>query len=219
MPSRRRAADGRTPPGGVAPIERAFDALRFGADRTLNLRDDLPTAEQAVARAEAWLRQKQAEGVREVLVVTGRGVRSLDGVGRVREAVRKHLTALKRLNVVGEVSEHTAGSVVVTLLPFRAVVEPPRLRTKGAARAPVVAPATPTELAALAPATRDALRTLAHAAIDRLGVRLVTEAMVADEMRAQFAALSAALPPDVADREGALRALCARVHEALLDET
>lgn len=219
MPSRRPAADRRTPAGGVAPVARAFDALRFGADRTLNLRDALPTAEEAVRRADAWLRQKQAEGTREVLVVTGRGLGSLDGVGRVREAVRRHLTALKRLNVVDAVTEHTPGSVVVTLLPFRAVVEAPRLRTKGAARAPTVAPSTPAELAALAPATRDALRALAQAAIDRLGVRTVTDAMLADEMRTQFATLTAALPADVADREAALRELCARMHDQLLDET
>jgi hypothetical protein len=214
MPSSRRK--GAAAPARVTPIERAFDALRFGADRTLNLRDDLPTAEQAVRRAEAWLRQKQAEGVREVLVVTGRGLGSLDGVGRVREAVQRHLSSLKRLNVVADFADHSPGSCVVTLLPFAAVIEAPRLRKKGRA---VPAPAPdPAELAALDAPTRAALRELAVAAIERLGVRETTDAMIADEMRTQFATLAGAVDPAVTDPEAALRALALRMAAELREE-
>jgi hypothetical protein len=216
MPSRGRGADGgRTPPRGVAPIERAFDALRFGPDRTLNLRDDLPTTDQATRRVEAWLRQKQAEGVREVLVVTGRGLGSLDGVGRVREAVRRHLTTLKRFNIVETVVDHSPGSCVVTLLPFRAVVEAPRLRKGARTRPPV---AIPDQLAALAPATRDALHALALAAIERLGVRAPSDTMIADEMLSQFAALASALDKGVPDRDAALREMAEHVRWQIVDE-
>ena len=216
MPSSRRNGPRPTPAPGVAPIERAFDALRFGAERTLNLRDDLPTAEQAVRRAEAWLRQKQAEGVREVLIVTGRGLGSLDGVGRVREAVLRHLTVLKRLNVVADHADHSPGSCVVTLLPFSAVIEAPRLRKKG--RGQPAAPPDPAELAALAEPTRAALRDLALAAIERLGVREVTDLMIADEMRAQFAALSRAVDPVAADPDAALRTLAERMAREIREE-
>jgi hypothetical protein len=98
----------------VIPIERAFDELRFGAARTLNLRDGLPTVAQGETRVESWLRRQQAEGGGEVLVITGRGLGSLDGVGKVREAVLRRCTQLKRLNVVVEVREHGPGAVVVT---------------------------------------------------------------------------------------------------------
>jgi hypothetical protein len=40
-----------------------------------------------------------------VLIITGRGLGSLDGVGRVRQAVQRRCTQLKRLNVVVEVRE------------------------------------------------------------------------------------------------------------------
>jgi hypothetical protein len=217
MPSRRPADRGRgTPSSGVQPIERAFDALRFGADRTLNLRDALPTAEQATARADAWLRQQQADGVHEVLVITGRGLGSLDGVGRVREAVLRKLVQLKRLNVVDTITEHTPGSCIVTLQPFAAVIDAPRLRKKKAATAPP--PADPAELAALSPDTRAALRALAQVAIERLGVRSPSDAMLAGEMRAQFAALVPAIPADAPDRDAALRELAERLRWELLDD-
>ena len=64
------------PPGRsatpVMPIARVFDELRFGAARTLNLREGLPTVAQAEIRVESWLRLQQAEGGGEVLVITGR---------------------------------------------------------------------------------------------------------------------------------------------------
>jgi hypothetical protein len=37
----------------------SFDEANFGTDRTLNLRESLPSAIEARARAEAWLRMKQ----------------------------------------------------------------------------------------------------------------------------------------------------------------
>ena len=171
----------------MIPIERAFDELRFGAARTLNLRDGLPTVAQAEIRVDAWLRQQQAASAGEVLVITGRGLRSLDGVGRVRAAVLSRCIQLKRLNVVLEVREHGPGAVVVTVAPLRALVEAPRMRT---GRLTPTHIADPGELAALPSEIRVQLRQIAELAIQRLGVRDPSDEMIADEMRAQFGALA-----------------------------
>jgi len=171
----------------VIPIERAFDALRFGASKTLNLRDGLPTVAQAEARVDSWLRMQQADGGGEVLVITGRGLGSLDGVGRVREAVLKRCTQLKRLNVVLETREHGPGALVVSVAPLRVLVDAPRLRTGRKTPTPV---ADPGELAAIPEQIRAVLREVALITVQRLGIREPTEGMVADEMRMQFGALA-----------------------------
>ena len=44
---------------GLVGLQRAFDEVRFGATRTLNLRESLPTGAEAARRLEAWLRQHQ----------------------------------------------------------------------------------------------------------------------------------------------------------------
>ncbi len=194
----------------VIPIERAFDELRFGASRTLNLRDGLPTVAQAEVRVESWLRQHQADGGGEVLVITGRGLGSLDGVGKVREAVLRRCTQLKRLNVVVDVREHGPGALVVTVESLKALVDAPRLRT--GRKTPTSVP-EPSELAALPEDIRTLLRELANVTILRLGVREPSESMVADEMRAQFGALAPSIV-GAADPMIALR----RVGERLLQE-
>jgi hypothetical protein len=203
-----------TPDETVVPIERAFDMLRFGADRILNLRDGLPTAAQAETRVDAWLRRQQAAGVVEVLVITGRGVRSLDGVGKVRASVLRRCTQLKRLNVVASVSEHGPGALIVRVAPLRALVNAPRLRT---GRKPLPSPIDPSELGALSPTVRTVLREVATLAIQRLGVALPTEAMIADEMRAQFASLAASVVHDD-DRDAALLRVAMRLRQELFEE-
>jgi hypothetical protein len=204
----------RPVPAGVIPIERAFDELRFGAARTLNLRDGLPTVPQAERRIEAWLRQRQAEGGGDVLVITGRGLGSLDGVGKVREAVLRRCTQLKRLNVVVAVREHGPGALVVTVAPLRALVDAPRLRTGRKSPAPLVEPG---ELAALPGDIVARLRHLAELTIQRLGVREPSEMMVAGEMRAQFAALAAGVA-GADDPEEAFRRVADRLLQELHDE-
>ena len=204
----------RPPLAGVIPIERAFDELRFGAARTLNLRDGLPTVPQAERRVEAWLRLQQADGGGDVLVITGRGLGSLDGVGKVREAVLRRCTQLKRLNVVVAVREHGPGAVVVTVAPLRALVDAPRLRTGRKTPAPLVEPG---ELAALPADIVAQLRHLALLTIQRLGVRDPSDAMVVDEMRAQFAALASGII-GAADPEAALRRVADRLLQELHDE-
>jgi Smr domain len=194
----------------VIPIERAFDELRFGATRTLNLRDGLPTVAQAEIRVETWLRQQQADGGGDVLVITGRGLGSLDGVGKVRAAVLKRCTQLKRLNIVTEVREHGPGALVITVAPLRALVEAPRLRT---GRKPPIPVSDPAELAALPDDIRATLRAIAELTVQHLGVRVPSEAMVADEMRAQFATIAPAVSA-APDRMDALRRMTLRLlHE------
>ncbi len=204
----------RRPVTPVIPIERAFDELRFGTARTLNLRDALPTVAQAEARLEAWLRQRQADGGGDVLVVTGRGLGSLDGVGRVREAVLTRCRRLKRLNVVADVREHGPGAVVVTVLPLRAVINAPRLRT---GRKTPVQLGEPGELSALPDDIRAILREVALLAIQRLGVLNPGESTIADEMRWQFGVLSSGIA-DSADLTGALRSVATRLLRDLREE-
>jgi hypothetical protein len=88
----------------------------------------------------------------------------------------------------------------VELAPVRRLYEAPRPR---AARLP--AETAPAELAALDAATRRALRALAVATLDGLGVRDRSESIVHDEMVRQFAALAAAVPAGPG-REARLRA-------------
>ena len=178
-------------PRSLTPLQQAFDEARFGARRTLNLRAQLPTVADAVARAEQWLRQQQVEGASEVLVITGRGAGSEGGVSPVREAVARLLPSLRRRNVIRAFQEHTTGSFVVTLAPVRALFEVPRRRREKGGEAPHV-PVSP-QLAALEADTVALLAELATLQLAALGVRGATPAMVEEEMVRQFVALSPAV--------------------------
>jgi hypothetical protein len=196
----------------LSDLWKAFDDARFGAERTLNLRAALPTADEATRRADAWLRQQQIAQTGDVLIITGRGKGSQDGVSVVREAVIRLLHSLKRKGVVAKHEEHTAGSFVVTLAPMHELLEAPRrLRdeARGAAAPPV---ASPPSLDALEPATRDLLRDLASHALTHLGVQ-DREPFLEGEMLRQFSVLAAAIPRGV-ERERWLREAIRRAMEA-----
>jgi len=181
----------------------ALDEARFGPGRTLNLRAVLPTPAQATARAEAWLRQKQVERAGEVLVITGRGNRSIAGVSVVRQAVLGLLNALRRRGVIDAVREHTAGSFVVTLAPLSSLRSAPRRRND-----PTHAQAAdPRVLSGLSRDTRRLLRSVALSSLESLGVR-EPEAFVEREMVAQFSHLGATI------RDGPMRE--ERLRNALL---
>lgn len=199
---RRRGAPGLAVPSYRA-LQRALDEARFGAARTLNLRALLPTPAQAATRAEAWLREKQASQAGEVLVITGRGNQSADGVSVVRERIVRLLASLRRRGVVREVVEHTPGSFVVRLAPLSALRTAPQRQRERAAPPP----ADPAALAALAPATRELLRRVALRALEELGVHDPAP-FLPDEMVAQFAHVAAGVP-DGADRERRLHAALA----------
>lgn len=153
---------------GFTGLQQAFDEVRFGAERTLNLRESLPSGAEAARRVESWLRQHQVQRSDELLVITGRGNNSDAGVSVVREATIRVFHELRRKGVVREFVEHTPGSFVVAVAPMSAMLDAGKRRREHEALPP---PATPPTLAALDPATRDLLRVLAERSLDTLGVR------------------------------------------------
>jgi hypothetical protein len=198
------------------PLQHALDELRFGRTGTLNLRASLPTAAEAVKRTESWLRMKQAEGAREVLVVTGRGNQSFARVPVVREAVRRLLSFLSTRGVVADHSEHSPGSFAVRLLPLNASMSRAASGTGPAGMLPL----DPPTLDGLSPDTLEQLRILASGTLQALGVRDPSPAFIEDEMQRQCAQLAATLPgAATADaREVLLRASIARAIERLDDD-
>ncbi|GAC1650357.1 MAG: hypothetical protein NVS4B3_08990 [Gemmatimonadaceae bacterium] len=176
-------------------VRQALDEARFGRERTLNLRATLPTVPDALARTEAWLREKQVAQTDDVLIVTGRGNNSPEGKSVVHDAVEKLLRTLKRKGVVRSYAPYTSGSFTVSLAAVSALWESPkRKRDDGTASTR----ADPPSLAALGPETREVLRALALRSLDALGIRDAGP-FVQQEMLAQFGAISAGVP------EGPLR--------------
>jgi len=153
---------------GLAGLQQAFDEVRFGSERTLNLRASLPTGAEAARRVESWLREQQMQRAAELLVITGRGNNSEGGVSVVREATIRVFHELRRKGVVESFVEHTAGSFVVTVAPVSAVLDAGARR---GAPAPPPAPVTPPTLEALDSETRTLLRALAERSLDAIGVR------------------------------------------------
>ncbi len=199
-----------------APVAAAFDELRFGREQTLDLRSSLPSGPEAARRAESFLRERQVAGSREVLVITGRGNQSADGVAVVRPAVAGILARLRRVGVVAGWTEHTPGSFAVTPAPITALFEAPR--RAGAARSDAThAPmdVDPAGLAGLEPSTRAALRALAIRALHALGVP-ADEPFVHDEMARQFAVLCQSIHPGPA-RDAHLRAAARQALDELDD--
>jgi hypothetical protein len=195
----------------TASVAAAFDEVRFGRENMLDLRSSLPTATEASRRAELFLRERQVAGATACLVITGRGNQSANGVPVVRPAVERVFLRLRRTGVVGEWSEHTPGSFVVTPAPLRALFEAPR-RHGDQRRTTVVDPAA---LSGLQPATREVLRQLAVRSLHALSVP-ADESFVHDEMQRQFALLSAAVVAGP-DRESRLCTAALRVLDELDD--
>ena len=193
----------------LVAMRQALDEARFGSARTLNLRATLPSVREAITRTEAWLRQRQVDNAGEVLIITGRGRGSPDGVSPVREAVEKLLGSLRRRGVVAQHREHTPGSFIVTLAPTSALWESPTRRREGRRTPP---PADPPSLLALDPETRDLLRALATRSLENLGIRDVASHLES-EMLKQFGALAAGVQASAADRDARLRAAIRRAIE------
>ena len=180
-------------------MDAALDELRFGRANTLDLRASLPTGAEAVHRAELFLRERQMASVPEVLVITGRGNQSPNGVPVVRPAVEALLAKLRRRGVVAGWKEHTPGSFVVTSAPITALLEAPR-RRRDTETAAVLDHGG---LIALDIETRDALRRLAIRSLQMLGVP-TTDSFVHDEMLRQFSLLGRTVPSSP-DRDELLR--------------
>ncbi len=207
MGRRDRDRGGRADrPRAPNALFRAFDEAQFGDGRTLNLRDGLPSGQEAATRAEAWLRLKQVEGAREVLIITGRGAHSVGAVPVVRAHVAKRLASLRRAGVVASTKEHSPGSYIVCLAAVSTMLtasHQPRLSNSHR----VVNPPATADLTA---ATRQIVHDLAVRTLDSLGIHATTRAMVADEMERQVALLTRAMPRD-ADREQWIRGAALRV--------
>ena len=171
----------------------AFERMRFGPLRTLNVRASKLTRQESAARVEAWLRSKQVELTGEVLVITGRGAGSLDGVPVVKEATQKVLNRLRRLGVIESYGEDTPGSFIVSLAPLRTLLEAPARR-----RNPAPAPTRrlpPIE--GLRPATRDRLRYLASRSLDALGLKDPSTSQLEGEMARQFSMIVRTAPAGI----------------------
>lgn len=160
---------------------------------------------------------KQAEGTREVLVITGRGNQSYARVPVVREAVRRLLAFLSTRGVVAEHREHSPGSFTVRLAPLSAAVA----RRSDGAIASIAAPIAPPTLDGLAEETREQLRALAVGTLHALGVRDPPPTFIRDEMLRQCTLLAASLPPHAGtadQQEQSLRTAITRALERLDDD-
>ncbi len=184
----------------IVELKHALDEARFGSERTLNLRAALPTAQEAIRRAEAWLRERQVAGVTEVLVITGRGNNSEGGVAVVREATIRVFHEMRRKGVITGFAEHTPGSFVASLAPMSAMLDATKRRREQSVPPP---PASPPTLADLDEETRTLLRALAEHSLDALGMR-DRDPFVEGEMLRLFGALAATVP-EGPDRERRLR--------------
>jgi hypothetical protein len=178
----------------------ALDEAAFGAERTLNLRESLPTAAEARARADVWLRARQVTQAKEVLVITGRGNQSVGGVGIIRQELLAMLPTLKRRGVVENWREHTPGSFVIQLAPMTALLEAPR-RRRG--NAPAENAIDSVELAGLEPETLALLHQIASQNLMTLGIT-ESQLFLEEEMQRTFSKLIRALPAD-GDREAGLQ--------------
>jgi hypothetical protein len=98
--------------------------------------------------------------------------------------------------------------------PLKAMIEAPRMRT---GRKSPVTVADPAELAALPEDVRALLRSVAALSVQRLGVRDPSDAMIADEMRAQFATIAPSVV-SAPDRNVALRDVAQRLLRELHEE-
>lgn len=193
-------------------VWKAFDDATFGPKNTLNLRESLPSAAEARRRVEAWLRERQVNSASEVLIITGRGNNSPNGISLVREGVLGLLAMLRRRGVVGEWREHSPGSFVVKLAPITAMLDAPR-RKKDRDALPALH--SPQSLTALDPATVELLRKLAVRSLEQLGVKDPTK-FIESEMLAKFNLLAAGVTPGVESEERLRRAIAAALDQ--LDE-
>ncbi len=179
----------------------AMDEAVFGQERTLNLRESLPSAAEARSRAEVWLRCRQVTRTEEVLIITGRGNQSAGGVGVIREEIIGMMPALRRKGIVESWREHSPGSLVVKLAPLSSLLGAGKRRRDASDVRP---PADAGALAGLEAETRELLKQLALRNLDALGID-ASDQFMKQEMAKSFSTLLASIP-EGAGREEMLRA-------------
>ena len=172
-------------------VLRAFDEVEFGSKNTFNLRESLPSAADARFRTEAWLRERQISRAVEVLVITGRGNSSPNGVSVVREAILSLLPSLRRRGVVSEWREHSPGSFVVKLASIAWLLDAPRRKRD---RTPIAPTVNPESLKDLEQSTLELLRRLAIRTLESLGMR-DPDKFVEAEMLSKFHSLAGGINP------------------------
>jgi hypothetical protein len=168
----------------------ALDEAAFGAERILNLRESLPSAAEARARTEVWLKARQVTKPEEVLIITGRGNQSAGGIGVIRGEILAMMPSLRRRGIIESWREHTPGSIVVKLAPLSTLLSAPRRRRDAAARPQVTNDGL---LKGLSVPTTSLLRVLAIHNLSMLGIE-DTEEFIGREMLRTFSALTSALP-------------------------
>jgi hypothetical protein len=183
----------RSSKGSLHSVLRALDEAEFGSKNTLNLRESLPTAADARYRTEAWLRERQICRVAEVLVITGRGNQSPNGVSVVREAILALMPLLRRRGVVSEWREHSPGSFVIRLGSISALLDAPRRKRDRNPRTP---PANPESLKDLDRSTLELLRRLAVRSLESLGIQK-PDKFVEGEMLSKFHSLAGGINPGI----------------------
>jgi hypothetical protein len=205
---KRRAKQDSKPQ--IKALWQAMDEAAFGPERILNLRELLPSAAEARARTEVWLKGRQVTKPEEVLIITGRGNQSAGGVSVVRQEVLAMLPALRRKGIVESWREHTPGSLVVKLAPLTSLLAVGKRRRDAHTTKP---PVDLTLLEGLQPETVSLLRQLALASLASLGIE-ATDSFVHKEMVRVFSTLIPSVPHGT-DREAALRtAMLSAIDEA-----
>jgi hypothetical protein len=174
----------------LTALWQSLDEAAFGSERTLNLRESLPTAAEARARADAWLRSRQVIKAEEVLIITGRGNQSVGGVGVIRKELLAMMPGLRRRGVVESWREHSPGSIVVKLAPTTALFTAPKRRRGNDEEQ---APRKITSLTGLNRDTMLLLRQLAFINLETLGVD-PDEDFVRNEMERSYSILVKAIP-------------------------
>ena len=178
----------------------------------MNLRELLPSAAEARARTESWLRGRQVARPEEVLIITGRGNQSAGGIGVIRKEIIGMMPSLRRRGIVESWREHSPGSIVVKLAPTSALFSAPRRRRDASQKKDLTQGAP---ISGLERETAVLLRQLALANLDALGVES-DEPFVRAEMDRVFSILSSAIP--AAERtEAALRASLRKAIEEVSD--
>ncbi len=175
----------------LTAVWRALDEASFGPERTLNLRELLPSAAEARSRTEVWLKARQVTRTEEVLIITGRGNQSAGGIGIIRQEILGMMPSLRRRGIVESWREHTPGSVVVKLAPVNSLLSAPRRHRD--ADAGIRRNADVRSFAGLSSDTLHLLHRLAAQNLESLGIA-ASDTFIAEEMARTFSAFVSSMP-------------------------